>query len=240
MWKTSLLRVISGRIKGSGGGNLGILIKRGYSASQGSGDTQGYVPIPTNRTADPAIHSSDQADVNNGSNPHKTIQTESEPFTPPKSPTASSPKLEHTEVGLPSKPNTHQKRQSSSQSAQTQTPPEPVTEIICSGPVLDPWPDNEENLKAQNKAQDDDNKEYFKDHKASPLSEIEFADTRKPITQATDTNTREGVIVFKEEQQDTAEEALLRAAEIWKWNKMRGDPDSPHGRVLRQLCGESW
>ncbi|KAH9625543.1 hypothetical protein KSS87_020339 [Heliosperma pusillum] len=231
MLESRVLRVISGRIKR--GDNLG-LIKRGYSASQGSGD-------PTNRTAHPAIHSSHpQVEVKNGSDPHKTSQTDTEPFSPPKPPIASSPKLEHTEVGLHSKPNTHQRRQSSTQAAETQTLADTVTKIICSGPDLDPWPDSEETLKDQKKAQEEDNKEYFKDHKASPLSEIEFADTRKPITQATDSNTSGGVIVFKEEQQDTAEEALLRAAEIWNWNRMRGDPDSPHGRVLRQLCGEFW
>ncbi|CAK9145191.1 unnamed protein product [Ilex paraguariensis] len=49
-----------------------------------------------------------------------------------------------------------------------------------------------------------------------------------------------GVIRWRPEQLDTAEEALRRAVEIWRQNVMRGDPDSPHGRVLRLLRGEKW
>lgn len=127
-------------------------------------------------------------------------------------------------MGRPSEPNIQQRRKLSEQ-------PSPSTDV--------------EAHKAQKQAQEDDNKEYFKHHKASPLSELEFADTRKPITQATDSPTTyyggdPGVLVWKPEQLETAEDTLLRAVEIWNWNKMRGDPDSPHGRVLRELRGEYW
>ena len=75
-------------------------------------------------------------------------------------------------------------------------------------------------------------------------------DSRKPITQATSHGGdgpvvsyfggEAGVVVWKPEQLESAEETMLRAMELWMWNKMRGDPDSPHGRILRQLRGEWW
>ncbi|KAL9239050.1 hypothetical protein vseg_013405 [Gypsophila vaccaria] len=228
MMQLRVVRGVSGRVK--------ELSKRGVcSVSQGSGDTQGYVPLPTNRTADPAVHSSDpQADVKGESNPQGPTEYEMGTTKPP---IASSPKLTHTEVGLPSKPNATQKRKAQTQ-ARVQPQPE-VLELTCVGGF--PWPDDKIGQEAQKKAQEADNKEYFKDHKASPISEIEFADSRKPITQATDTiRVDKGITFFTVEQRDTAEQSLLRAAEIWKWNKIRGDPDSPHGRVLRQLRGEFW
>ncbi|KAK9756891.1 hypothetical protein RND81_01G127700 [Saponaria officinalis] len=195
----------------------------------------------TNPTPDPAIPSTKpQVEVKDGSNPQRTTEYETETPKPPI--VGSSPKLNHTEVGLPSNPNKTQTRKAQTQTRKAQTQPEPTPpEITCIGLDVSPWPDDDEtDQKAQKKAQEED-KEYFKDHKASPLSEIEFADSRKPITQATDTNTTlGGIILFNDEQNDTAEDSLMRAMEIWKWNKMRGDPDSPHGRVLRQLRGEFW
>uniref|UniRef100_A0A803M9C0 Uncharacterized protein n=2 Tax=Chenopodium quinoa TaxID=63459 RepID=A0A803M9C0_CHEQI len=154
--------------------------------------------------------------------PPRTATDEPDPPVQPKPPISSSQKIGHTEVGHSSEPNTQQRRKVSNQPAQS---------------------DNTDARKAENRAQEEDNKNYFKDHKASPLSEVEFADTRKPVTQATDSPTsyygkEPGLILFTPEQQDTAEASLLRAVEIWKWNKMRGDPDSPHGRVLRELRGE--
>lgn len=154
----------------------------------------------------------------------RTTADEPDLFVSAKPPTSASPTIGHTEVGRPSEPNIQQRRKLSEQ-------PSPSTDA--------------EAHKAQKQAQEDDNKEYFKHHKASPLSELEFADTRKPITQATDSPTTyyggdPGVLVWRPEQLETAEDTLLRAVEIWNWNKMRGDPDSPHGRVLRELRGEYW
>ncbi|GFQ02463.1 hypothetical protein PHJA_002390200 [Phtheirospermum japonicum] len=40
---------------------------------------------------------------------------------------------------------------------------------------------------------------------------------------------------------DSAEDSLRRAdGDYLGGNAMRGDPDSPHGRVLRKLRGEYW
>jgi len=39
---------------------------------------------------------------------------------------------------------------------------------------------------------------------------------------------------------ETAEETLMRAAEMWRERAMRGDPDAPHSRVLRALRGEDF
>lgn len=87
--------------------------------------------------------------------------------------------------------------------------------------------------------------EYFKHHKASPLSEIEVADTRKPITRATDGTAGgyfggDSVITWRPEQFDTAEESLLRATKMWKESAARGVPEWPHSRRLRELRGEDW
>uniref|UniRef100_A0A803LA54 Uncharacterized protein n=2 Tax=Chenopodium quinoa TaxID=63459 RepID=A0A803LA54_CHEQI len=100
--------------------------------------------------------------------PPRTATNEPDPPVQPKSPISSSQKIGHTEVGHSSEPNTQQRRKMSNQPAQS---------------------DNEDARKAQNRAQEEDNKNYFKDHKASPLSEVDFADTRKPVTQASDSPT---------------------------------------------------
>lgn len=87
---------------------------------------------------------------------------------------------------------------------------------------------------------DDDDREYYLRHKASPLAEIEMADTRKPITRATDgsSDQKRNVSGWLPEQVLTAEETMMRTAEMWRRNAMRGDPDSPHGRVLRAMRRE--
>jgi hypothetical protein len=48
------------------------------------------------------------------------------------------------------------------------------------------------------------------------------------------------VIGWLPEQVETAEETLLRAAEMWRQRAMRGDPDAPHSRVLRNIRGEDF
>ncbi|KAL3648088.1 hypothetical protein CASFOL_009056 [Castilleja foliolosa] len=191
------------------------------------------------RTADPAEHAVDQEEVS----PTEAIQDEKRrhspehgpttkddnPFIPSKSPIQSEPKIGSAGVGPPINPIAQQKRRSSG----------------------DPWSEKETEIdfKKQQEEQQGDNVEYFKHHKASPLSEIEIADTRKPISRATDGTVQNetvglegssGFIVWRPEQMDTAEDSLRRATEIYKSNAMRGDPDSPHGRVLRKLRGENW
>ncbi|GFQ08348.1 hypothetical protein PHJA_002978800 [Phtheirospermum japonicum] len=123
-----------------------------------------------------------------------------------------------------------------------------IGDVGCAAVVdVNPWPEeeNEIDMKRQREEQQEDNMEYFKHRKASPLSEIEIADTRKPISRATDGTAEKGTvgngfIVWRPEQMDSAEDSLRRATEIFRWNAMRGDPDSPHGRVLRKLRGEYW
>lgn len=83
--------------------------------------------------------------------------------------------------------------------------------------------------------------EYFKDHKASPLSNIEFADTRKPVSRATDGEKRDdiwggegtGYLV-----EDTVDEALARAEAIFQAAREAGDPDSPQSRALARKLRE--
>lgn len=221
----------------------------GPSPIQGGATAQGVSPLPTRRPADPSVHSSEllgedaDAAALSATAAKRTSTEESEPLVPPKPPMFS-PKLEHTEVGLPSKPNTHQKREFSDNPAQPQ--PKVLDGVSCAGLDGSPWPDDAEGQRAQ----EADNKEYFESHKASPLSELEFVDSRKPITQATSHGGagpvvsyfggEAGVIVWRPEQLESAEETMLKAMELWMWNKMRGDPDSPHGRILRQLRGEWW
>ncbi|XP_042439287.1 uncharacterized protein LOC122024681 [Zingiber officinale] len=83
----------------------------------------------------------------------------------------------------------------------------------------------------------DDSKRYYAHHKASPLSEIEFVDTRKPITRATDAvegDMGRGVMV-----EETVDQALARAEEIFRMRAMMGDPSLPHSKVLRRMLRQS-
>lgn len=164
----------------------------------------------------------------------ETPSTPNGPFGPSKAQHASSPQLESTPVGQASKPITQQKRAQSTV----------IDDVSCVGFDGGPLPEGKENSKTDRKEQEEDDIEYFKHHKASPLAEIEIADTRKPITRATDGTAYEGggknAIGWLPEQLDTAEEALRRATEIWKENAMRGDPDAPQSRVLRALRGEQF
>ncbi|GMH02588.1 hypothetical protein Nepgr_004427 [Nepenthes gracilis] len=165
--------------------------------------------------------------------PPKNPTNEIDPIMPPKPPQLS-PKIESTAVSPPN-PITQQKRRFSS------NPPPPLDDVNCAAMDGTPWPTEKQGR--------DDDAEYFKHHKPSPLSNIEVADTRKPITRATDSTAGSpvvgyygggdaAVITWRPEQLDSAEEALARAMEIWRQNKARGDPDLPHSRVLRSLRGE--
>ncbi|XP_057964314.1 uncharacterized protein LOC131155296 [Malania oleifera] len=155
------------------------------------------------------------------------------PLSPPNLPYPSSPRLQIFGVKRRLDPTALQKRSSSS-----------IEEVNCVG--LDGTPVGGERREVEDgRADEEQMVEYYRQHKASPLSEIEVVDTRKPITQATDGTAgdyegrgEERVVGWRPEQLDTAEEALRRAMEIWRENAMRGDPDSPHGRVLRGLHGE--
>lgn len=204
------------------------------------------------RTADPAVHSgplegddfeeSVKVAENVRKQPNIKQGKDNDAFVPPKSPIGSSQKIKSTGVHQPIDPLTQQKRQKSSDATNKTS----LKDVSCVGLDGTPWPGEGKNRGEQF----EDDREYFKHHKPSPLAEMEMADTRKPITRATDAPADAGiafypapdggVMVWRPEQSDTAEEALLRAVEIWKQNAMRGDPDSPQGRILRKLRGENW
>ncbi|XVF32848.1 hypothetical protein REPUB_Repub17cG0117900 [Reevesia pubescens] len=205
------------------------------------------------RTADPTIHSGEleagpdvhrvePQGIENSSPDHKLneFRTETAPKpgyeTEPKLPHDSSPRLKSSPVNHPLEPNVQQRRTISVAALEG---------VSCAGLDGSPWPESKENEQSDKKEQAIDDKEYFSHHKASPLSEIKVADTRKPITRATDgtitevVQNKKAVIGWKPEQLDTAEEALLRATKIWKENAMRGLPEVyPHSRILRELRGE--
>lgn len=154
----------------------------------------------------------------------------------------SSPKLEHPAVAPWKEPITQQKRRSSNSTATIL----PLDDVSCAGVDGSPWPaeHRKDDGRQQMDEEVDDDREYFKHRKASPLSEIEFADTRKQITRATNGGTqssfsigyeRDEVVMWSPEQLDTADDSLYRAVQIFRQNAAEGDPDSPHGRVLRAL-----
>ncbi|GMI69456.1 hypothetical protein like AT1G02700 [Hibiscus trionum] len=210
------------------------------------------------RTADPEIHSGEleagpdvhtgeaQGIENHPGNDRKVTGfraekeskpgSETDPLIQPKLPHESSRRLKSSPVNEPLEPNLQQRRTKVSGAA--------FEEVSCVGVVGTPLPESKEREQGEKREQTKDDKEYFRDHKPSPLSEIEVADTRKPITRATDgsaTETKQSggdVIGWKPEQLLTAEETLLRASEIWKENAMRGIPELPHSRRLRELRGE--
>lgn len=213
----------------------------------------------TGSTADPAVHSTDDpmgpnSAIHSPEEAYKGMEEsgqrdptpvkDKDPFVTSKAPLSSSPQLKSSVAQQPIQPNTQQKRSN--------------VAVSCTG--LDAWAgagaeekDNNDGVMDRGemrKEQEEQDKEYFSHHKASPLSEIEVADTRKPVTQATDGTAGGsdtgydagggGVIMFREEQRVGAEETMRRATEMWREMAARGDPFSPHGRVLRTLRGEDW
>ncbi|XP_043710616.1 uncharacterized protein LOC122659580 [Telopea speciosissima] len=204
----------------------------------------------TSRTADPAIHSEDPEGIDAEvvgravaaekeekqrqlEEKSREVKEENAPFSSGKLPyLPSQPKLESTGVKPPLEPIIQQKRRSHATSSQ---------DVSCVGvdgsPALPTGGDDGDG--------EDELANYYKHHKPSPLSEVEFVDTRKPITRATDGTAdsveyggEPDVIGWREEQLDTAEEALQRAVRMWRENAMRGDPDSPQSRALRAMLGE--
>lgn len=216
------------------------------------------VTIPTGKAADPAIHAVNPEETNDASEAAKAAPTfdtigsdgGDDPHQMPKPlhpSSASSPKIYSTGVKQSKEPITQQKRRASS----TNAPPSSSSlssDVSCAGLDGFPWPEDRKDRREERKDQEEEDKEYYEHHKASPLSEIEIVDSRKPITKATDGTAdskfsdygTEGILLWRPEQIDTAEDSLRRAMEIWEQNATRGDPDSPHGRVLRALRGEYW
>nr|XP_043611520.1 uncharacterized protein LOC122583156 [Erigeron canadensis] len=171
-------------------------------------------------------------DKNENITPTKEDDHYMRPKTVP--PNLSSPKLQNPGVSTPVDPHFQQKRTKSTS---------PALEISCAGLDGSPWP--EDNKDSDRKEQEEDDKEFFKHHKASPLSEIEIGETRKPLERVMQ-GTADGyfgdekVLTWKPEQLDTAEQSLLRATQMFREAAARGVPDWPHSRRLRELRGEDW
>ncbi|KAK3020577.1 hypothetical protein RJ639_046927 [Escallonia herrerae] len=208
-------------------------------------------PLPTGKAADPAIYAENPDEhepflegigQERPENSASTVQSNQKDNRVEATmiPHALFPKLESTGVNRPAEPITQQKRYNSVTLK--------VEDVSCAGLDGSPWPEDGTDLREQNEEQQGDDREYFKHHKASPLSEIEVADTRKPITRATDESADsyfereygERAVLWRPEQIDTAEDSLRRAMEIWRESATRGIPDAPHSRVLRELRSEDW
>ncbi|KAL5996230.1 hypothetical protein ACLOJK_026304 [Asimina triloba] len=160
--------------------------------------------------------------------------SEKTPPTPPQTtlnPSSPSPKLENS--GRNPLPDLifQQKR---SGRTRPNDPTDPIQMVECVGVDGTRAGDDQ-----KYEEEEDDYKEYYREHKASPLSEVEFVDTRVPMRQATDCPPQEydeyrrkEVILWSKEQLDTAEEALRRAEALFRAAAESGDPDTPWGRVL--------
>ena len=103
-----------------------------------------------------------------------------------------------------------------------------------SDPLGDATPGDEE--AAARKVREED-REYYRTHKPSPLAEVEFADTRKPVTRATDGGAEDrlehdvpGTMV-----EDTADASLARAEAMFREAASRGNPAWPHSRALAAM-----
>ncbi|XP_010911672.2 uncharacterized protein [Elaeis guineensis] len=132
-------------------------------------------------------------------------------------PFAPSPKLESHEVGRPGDPSFQQKRRWSHAAAPGCVLIEDATCVGVDGSPL------AGGFEAQVKEEEEEYAAYYKEHKPSPLSEIEFVDTRKPISQAWDGGASDdvgmGVMV-----EDTVDAALQRAEAMFQAARERGTP----------------
>ncbi|KAI9181577.1 hypothetical protein LWI28_016315 [Acer negundo] len=212
----------------------------------------------TGGTVDPAIHSGEPhgaKKVTESEAVNHQIETEdklnndveTEPLVRPKPPHITSPRLQSTGLNHPLNPNSQQKHQktTTTTTSTSTTAAAVLGDVSCVGLDGTPLPGARESEQRDENEKVEDDREYFKHRKPSSLSEMEMADSRKPITQATssggmsDPGEGKDVIGWKPEQLVSAEETLMRAAEFWRQKAMRGDPDTfPHSRVLRELRGE--
>ncbi|CAN6212706.1 unnamed protein product [Urochloa humidicola] len=81
----------------------------------------------------------------------------------------------------------------------------------------------------------EEDREYYRTHKPSPLAELEFADTRKPITRATDGGGGGADDVPARVVEDTADDSLARAEAMFREAASRGNPEWPHSRALAEM-----
>ncbi|CAL5084766.1 unnamed protein product [Urochloa decumbens] len=109
---------------------------------------------------------------------------------------------------------------------------------LSSGAARDPDESREEATpggeeSAARKVREED-REYYRTHKPSPLAELEFADTRKPITRATDAGGGADDVPARVVE-DTADDSLARAEAMFREAASRGNPDWPHSRALAEM-----
>ncbi|XP_058076307.1 uncharacterized protein LOC131224877 [Magnolia sinica] len=154
--------------------------------------------------------------------PNKSRE-KSPPPSSSRTPYAPSPKLENSSVNPPMEPTFQQKRSCHAPATVV------IDDVVCVG--LDGMP-----VDVEQREEEDDDIAYYREHKPSPLSEIEFVDTRVPLRRVTDGGSDDDEHIevrgWREEQLDTAEAALLRAEAMFREAAERGDPDSPQARVL--------
>ncbi|OEL22874.1 hypothetical protein BAE44_0016110 [Dichanthelium oligosanthes] len=82
----------------------------------------------------------------------------------------------------------------------------------------------------------EEDREYYRTHKPSPLAEVEFADTRKPITRATDGGASDRYSdVPGRMVEDTVDDTLARAEAMFREAASRGNPEWPHSRALAEM-----
>ncbi|KAG0546306.1 hypothetical protein BDA96_02G436300 [Sorghum bicolor] len=92
-----------------------------------------------------------------------------------------------------------------------------------------------ESESAARKVREED-REYYRTHKPSPLAEVEFADTRKPITRATDGSATDRYAdVPGRMVEDTVDDSLARAEAMFREAAARGNPEWPHSRALADM-----
>ncbi|WVZ98609.1 hypothetical protein U9M48_044024 [Paspalum notatum var. saurae] len=82
----------------------------------------------------------------------------------------------------------------------------------------------------------EEDREYYRTQKPSPLAEVEFDDTRKPITRATDggaagryAEVTPGVV------EDRVDDSLARPEAMFMEAASRGNPEWPHSRALAEM-----
>lgn len=82
----------------------------------------------------------------------------------------------------------------------------------------------------------EEDREYYRTHKPSPIAEVEFADTRKPITRATDGGAADRLAdVPGRMVEDTVDASLARAEAMFREAASRGNPAWPHSRALAAM-----
>lgn len=207
------------------------------------------VSTTTAGTADTAVHSQDphgddakEAAKAAAAEEKQRRERQEDIKTPPStdnvagniSPFSPSPKLESHEVGRPGDPSFQQKRRWSHAAAPGCALLEDATCVGVDGSPLASGGDSAGGFRAQVEEEEEEYAAYYKEHKPSPLWEIEFVDTRKPISQAWDGGASDdvatGVMV-----EDTVDAALQRAETMFQAARERGDPDSPQSRALARM-----